>query len=179
MRIALLAGFLLLFGCSGPPPTTVSDATVDAGPMTPTFSGSTVTGTGLWMTADLTQPNAPRVHVWGQQLGATFGYAFHVALKGSDVAVSEVVVEPALGADATSITGGTGTDRSFGAVRRGPAAGTTVIDTATLLASFTVTAAQAADVRLVIERAQVRRVDGTFVPLQVEGATLQFPGVLR
>lgn len=178
MRIVFLSGFLLLFGCSGPPPTTVPDASVDA-PTTPTFSGSTVTGSGLWMTADLTQPNAPRVHVWGQQLGATFGYAFHVALKGSGVSVSDVVIEPALGADATIITGGTDADRSFGAVRRGPSAGTVVIDAPTLLGSFTVTAAQAADVRLVLERAQVRRIDGSFVPLQVEGGTLQLPGVLR
>lgn len=179
MRIALLAGFLLLFGCSGPPPAPMPDGSVDAGPTTPTFSGGTVTGTGLWMTADLSQPTAPRVHVWGQQLGATFGYAFHVALKGSGVSVSDVVIEPALGGDATSITGGTDSDRSFGAVRRGPSAGTVVIDAPTLLGSFTVTAAQAADVRLVLERAQVRRVDGSFVPLQVEGGTLQLPGVLR
>lgn len=169
----LVAFAALLVGCSAPPgPLTPADP-IDAGP---SFVSGAVPTTGLWLTTDFSKPGAPRVQVWGQQLGATYGYAFHVSAKGG--VLSDAVVESALGADATTVTGGNEADRSFGAVRRGPSAGSRVIDAATPLASFTLTGGPG-DAQVVIDRVQVRRLDGGLVRVQVVGGTLTFPGASR
>jgi hypothetical protein len=172
MRL-FFAATLFLMACSGRPPPTRTPDPFDAGP---SFTSGTVTGTGLWLTTDFTRPEAPRLQVWGQQFGATFGYAFHVAVRGSNAALSDAVVEPALGADATTVVGGNQGDRLFGSVRRGPSAGTKVIETPTLLATLTIASLRAGEAEVVIERAQVRRSDGSLVPVKVVGGTLSFPG---
>jgi hypothetical protein len=152
--LALVAGAL---GC---------DAAVEPG-----FAPSPAPPAGaaaLVATATLGAPGHADVVIEGRALGPLFGLSFHVT--ATNAALDEVKAGDALALDRT-VARIDGNDVALGGTRLDPQSGDVALEEGAL-ASFHVTAVEAGDVELRIERAVVRRADGSFMPVAVAGGTL-------
>jgi hypothetical protein len=131
-------------------------------------AGAAADGT-LFLTADISVPDAPRLVVFGQGLGDVFGFAFHLTLEGGTS--SEATLEPVLGSDAYSLVSPRGAEVAFGAARPGLSAGTVPLAGPMRLASVRLPA-DATQVVARLERAQVRDAKGELVAVRAIGGTL-------
>lgn len=168
MRSLLPSLLITLAACTAAPPPPESPPPVA---LAPRFEPAGEPGPGtLFLAADLSVPEAPRLLVFAQGLGDVFGFAFHLALEGA--VPGEPALEPVLGTDAYSLSAPRGRAVAFGAARPGLEAGTVALAGPVRLASVRVTAAEAEAVIARLERAQVRDGRGELVPVRALGGTL-------
>jgi len=125
-------------------------------------------------------PTAPVLQVWAQGLGTIFGLACHLEFDGARFAAGAPVLEPALGADAAGEAGylsavRTG-DVALGAARREPDAGEVELTTPTLVATIPLTIVSAGTSRIDLTSTEVRRADGSYVPVALAGGRLTAGG---
>jgi hypothetical protein len=173
-----------------PPASNANDAGVaiddhpDAAPAIADIPGFTAdrrgTGPRLWIDAKVDGGRTAQLELWAADLGPVFGYSAHLRFDDGHLALAAGTAPPAsatvLGQDdpAKAIelwTQGSG-DVGFGAVRRSPEAGEVPIVDATKLGALTLEASRAGRSALTLDRAIVRRADGSFVPVTVSGGTL-------
>ena len=123
---------------------------------------------------------SPTVSVWGIGLGPVFGLAAQLALDSTRLAAEAPQAESWLGPDAAkearylAVVGGAGA--KLGAVRRGPAAGEREVSAATKLATMRLKVVAPGRSRLELVQVQVRRADGSFLPVKVAGGELTVGG---
>lgn len=132
-------------------------------------------GPALVANATLGEPGHANVTIEGRELGALFGLSFHVT--ATNARLSNAATTDALPLDRVlaRIDAKDDGDVAFGGTRLDPANGDVAIEDGAL-ASLHVEASEPGDVELRIERAVVRRADGSFVPVAVAGGTLTLEG---
>ena len=131
------------------------------------------TGPRLWLDATRDEDGVIRIEVHGAELGQVFGWAAHVRFDAEAVTVETGVIGETLGGDAeaaklSSVQAG---DASLGEARRGPARVGVAIDEPALLATLDV-GADGAPTEVSLERAIVRRADGSYVEIATAGGLL-------
>lgn len=129
-------------------------------------------GPRLWLSATRDADGVVRIEVHGAELGQVFGWAAHVRWDAEAVTVEAGGVAQALGGDAEAaslVTLQEG-DAAFGEARRGTALGGVAIDEPALLATLDVGGDGPSQVSL--ERAMVRRADGSYVEITTAGGLL-------
>ena len=179
-RTALLTTVAVaLVACGGS--TAVSGQEDGGVPLSPGFTPeSPPAGAAVWLTCDLTQPEAPVVQVWARELDQVFGLAGHVRYDAEHLAVSEVAMATPLGADAAGEAADLGAphlgDVAFGGARRGPAVGAIEVTDPALVATLSMRALKAAQSRLTIDDLVVRRADGSLVAASAAGGALTTAG---
>lgn len=138
------------------------------------------TGPALYVTVDTSDAVHPKATVWAAHLGAVFGIAAALRYDAAQLAPQQPRIEPLLGPDAAGEARYLIAARAgavvLGAARRGPAAGEQEITAPVALAVVPLEVLDAGSSRLALERAQVRRADGSFVAVQVAGGTLTTGG---
>jgi hypothetical protein len=133
-------------------------------------------GPALITTATLGEPGHADVTIEGHELGALFGLSFHVTVAAGNASLDDASTTATLALDRlVARVDDDGNDVAFGGTRLDPATGDVAIDDGSL-AAVHVTAQEAGDVELRIERAVVRRADGSFIPVAVAGGTLTLEG---
>ncbi len=134
----------------------------DAGPM-PRFEPDALpAGATLFLTADLTDPKAPKLEVWAQGLAPVLGLAFHLGLDDTQLRVDGAGCLPVMGPDGRYLQKARGGDLAFGLARLGGEADLTA---PVKLATVALATLKAVDLRPTLTQVQARRADGTFVPL--------------
>ena len=161
-------------------PDSTAEAAIDAGSGTSFQPEAEPTGPSLFAVVDLTDPNAPVLEIRAKQLGPVFGIAFHLQFDETLVTAHDPVVPPFLGPDAPDearyLVVARAGDVAFGGTRRGPAAGETELDASTVLTTIPLTLTGAGDSEISIKRTQVRRADGSVVPVSLAGGVLSVGG---
>jgi hypothetical protein len=130
-------------------------------------------GPALLTTATLGEPGHADVTIEARALGALFGLSFHVTT--TNATLDDARTTDALTLDRVLARVDDEHDVAFGGTRLDPANGDVAVEDGAL-ASLHVTAREAGDVELRIERAVVRRADGSFIPVAVAGGTLTLEG---
>jgi hypothetical protein len=153
----------------------------DAVPDAPGFAADRRSmGPRLWIEATLAGGKNAGVELWASELGPVFGYSAHVHFDASHLSLSPdnaspeapTVLAPDGPAKAVELWTQSAGDVGIGAVRRSPNLGEVPIVEATMLGSFMLEARRAGRSAIGIERAVVRRADGSFVSVSVAGGTL-------
>lgn len=136
-------------------------------------AGAPPDGPALVATATLGDAGHADVTVEGRELGALFGLSFHVTATNATLDDAQTTLALALDRVVARVDDSATeeADVAFGGTRLDPAAGDVTVDDGAL-ATVHVQALEAGDVELRIERAVVRRADGSFVPVAVAGGTL-------
>jgi hypothetical protein len=165
-----------LLGACGSSSSPADTGTPDSGPQTGFKEDPHATGASVYLTVDVSNPSAPAATLWATQLGPVFGLALRLKLDPTRLVATLARTEPWLGADepkAARYLVVSGPDTvSFGAVRRGPAAGEQTVNAPVKLATIPLHVVATGQSRLEIADLQVRRADGTFVPVTSAGGTL-------
>jgi len=130
-------------------------------------------GPALVTTATLGDAGHADVTIAARELGAVFGVSFHLTASNAtlDDAATSGTLALALNRVLARVDDGARNDAAFGGTRLDPADGDVAIDDGAL-ASVHLTANEAGAIELHIERAVVRKADGSFVPVAVAGGTL-------
>jgi hypothetical protein len=135
------------------------------------------TGPRLWLDATRDEAGAIRIEVHGAELGEVFGWAAHVRWDEAAFTIESGGVGETLGgeAEAARLTSLQAGDAALGEARRGPASGAVAIDAPAILATLDVGGESGpSEVRL--ERAIVRRADGSYVEIATAGGLLTTDG---
>ena len=180
-RTALGATVAVALVACGGGSTAVSGQEDGSVPLSPGFTPeSPPAGAAVWLTCDLTQPEAPVVQVWARELGQVFGLAGHVRYDAEHLAVNEVAMATPLGADGAGEAAYLGAPRAgdvvLGGARRGPAAGAIDVTDPVLVATLTMRAVKPAQSRLTIDDLVVRRADGSLAVASTAGGSLTTAG---
>jgi hypothetical protein len=134
-------------------------------------------GPRLWLSATRGADGIVRIELQGAELGDVFGWAAHVRWDPGAFAVDGGGVGETLGGDAEAarlFTLQEG-DAALGEARRGTSLGGVAIDEPAVLATLDVgTGSDASEVQL--ERAVVRRADGSYVDISTAGGRLSPEG---
>ena len=176
MKILLMA--VVVLSACGAPVQTVFDAgpVVDAGrvdagrvdaglpPVLPHFDADPLpSGAVLFTKADLTDPKAPKLEVWAQGLAPVLGLAFHLQVDAAQLRIDAAGAEPVMGLEARYLQKVRSGDAAFGLVHL---SGESDLLTPTRVAIVQLTALQAVDAQVRLERVIARRADSTYVPLK-------------
>ncbi|NUO51104.1 MAG: hypothetical protein HOV80_19785 [Polyangiaceae bacterium] len=134
-------------------------------------------GPRLWLDATRGGDGIVRIEVHGAELGEVFGWAAHVRWDAETLTVDAGGVAETLGGDAEaarllSLQEG---DASLGEARRGTALGGQAIDEPVVLATLDV-GSDSGPSELSLERAIVRRADGSYVEITTAGGLLRPEG---
>jgi hypothetical protein len=170
--LALAVVVSLTSACGDDPET--KDSPPPPGPATKLFEREAQpTGPRLWLDATRDGDGVVHIEVHGAELGEVFGWAAHVHFDAEAVTIETGGVGETLGGDAEaakllSVQAG---DASLGQARRGPALGGVLVDEPALLATLDV-GAEGAPTEVSLERAIVRRADGSYVEVTAAGGLL-------
>lgn len=137
---------------------------------------SEASGPRIWVDAER-RDGSVVLRVSGAELGEVFGWGTHVTHDAAAFDVSGAEVLGALGDDAsaTRIASAGPGDVAFGEARRGPSLGGVVVDEPTVLAEVRLADAKKAT-SVGLERAVVRRADGSWVGVALVGGQLDPEG---
>ncbi len=167
-------------GEASPPSAPDSGLASDLQPATPGFAADPRPG-GAALYLGVEDPGgSPRLELWASGLGAVFGLAARVALDPARLGAANAKPTTWLGPEAPKearyLTLAAEGIIVLGAARRGPAAGERQLDAPTLLATAELVVRAAGRSRLELREVQVRRADGSFVPVAVAGGELTTGG---